>query len=366
MGQDGRVTVSNVFWIRVQIDGSKADHEKLVLDTGSPYTWLYNYKILEEAHGDIVGGYGTTALRTLVDAPKGGNLIIYADNDRIECDKWIKRNFTFHGRTWIEPFGIANSVAQRAKKPIYTGFLGASRDSNFVRQVGVFGFKPVSRQESEMFYSSIHPEWCYNNLVMYFPLSSKNRHDQRHWVSQTPVTFGDTDLHEGFMLDTGASVIALPTSAFKAFERELEARGILFRYYPEKLYGVIPCNMMSSMPSWYIGYKNGVNRFRVTPSTYIIEDAARNICVVDVAKVSSGHPIIFGLPVLRTSISEFNQKNESIGICYPKSGGHSVLDKPRTPPRRGDLTIHRSSKRYNISSLVPALYTLLSCLMMAL
>jgi hypothetical protein len=249
---------------------------------------------------------------------------------------------------------------------MYTGLLGASRDSNFVRQVEVFGFKPVSRQESEIFYTPIPPEWCYNNQVMYFPLSNKNRHDQRHWVSQTPVTFGDTEFHHGFMLDTGASVIALPTSAFKAFESELDARGIHFRYYPQKLFGVIPCNMMPSMPSWYIGYNEGVNRFRVTPSTYIVEDAARNICVVDVAKVSSGHPIIFGLPVLRTSISEFNQRNESLGICYPKSEGLSVLDKPRTPPRRNDFSIDRSSGGFEMSLLMPGIYTLLSCLMMAL
>ena len=337
--QHDRVTISNVFWIRVKIDGSKADYEKLVLDTGSPFTWLYNYRILEEAHGAVVGGYGTTAINTLVTAPQGGNVIIYADNDRVECDKWIERYFTLHGLKWTEPFGVANYVVQRAKKPIYTGLLGASRDSNFIRHVQVFGFKPVSRQEAEMFYNPIRSEWCHNNQVMYFPLSSRNRHFSRHWASDTVVTFGDTKYDDGFILDTGASVIALPSGAFRDFMKELEARNVKFKYSQDKLSGVIFCNQVHLMPSWYIGDKDGHHGFRVTPTAYVFERAGTELCVVDVAKVSAGHPIIFGLPVLRSAISEFNQQNNTIGLCIPRSIDRKLVDKPLTSPR-GELPIY--------------------------
>lgn len=184
-----------------------------------------------------------------------------------------------------------------------------------------------------MFYTPINPEWCLNNVVIYFPLSSKNQHFAKHWASETVVTFGETRYNEGIILDTGASVVALPSGAFYDFVEELRARGIKFKYYPDKLSGVISCSMISSMPSWYIGDKSSRHHFRVTPAAYVFERAGSDLCVVDVAKVSSGHPIIFGLPVLRTSISEFNQYNNSIGLCTPNSIDPKYADKPLTSPR---------------------------------
>jgi hypothetical protein len=334
--------ISNVFWVSVKIDGSKAEYEKLVLDTGSPFTWLYNYKILEGYHGTIVGGYGTTALRTVVNAPRGGNVIIYADNDRIECDNWTEKEFTLHSRKWKEPFGIASYVVQRAKKPLFTGLMGVSRDSNFMKSVDVFGFKPLSRNEAEMFYTPIQPEWCWNNTLVYFPISDNNRERTKHWASDEVVTFGGTEYNYGFILDTGASVIALPTDAFRDFKLELQSRGITFKYNPEKLSGVIPCSAMSELPSWYIGDKHTNRHFRVTPSMYVEELGDGNLCVLKVARVSAGHPIIFGLPVLRNSISEFNKKNHSLGLCVNRET--DIENKPLTSGnRRGPRYYHSES-----------------------
>ena len=351
-----RVYISNVFWVPVEIEGSKAVHERLVLDTGSPFTWIYNYKILKEAHGTMVGGYGTTALQTLVTAPRGGNVIIYADNDRIECDKWTEREFTLHSRKWDEPFGIANYAIQRAKRPAYTGLLGVSRDSNFIRSVDVFGFKPSSRHEAEMFYTPIQRDWCRNNSLVYYPLSKGHREFERHWASDTIVTFGEIRYKTGFILDTGASVIALPTAAFRDFTNALWVRGIRFQYYPDKLQGVIPCSAVPEMPSWYIGDKDTEGHFRVTPSMYVVEDSGDELCAVDVARVSTGHPIIFGLPVLRHAVSEFNNKNKSIGLCANKDTDmHEITRTARMSPdyypRWTHVGNHRSSVVRTVSAL---------------
>lgn len=322
------VSITNIFLVRVQIQGSKSDYERLIIDTGSPFTWLYNYKILAGAHGHAYGGYGTTALRTLIEAPHGGNVIVYADSDGVECDKWTIRNFTLRGKTWQEPFGIASVAMEREKKPNHTGLLGASRGSNFVKSFPVFGFNPMSPKIAEMFFDSIDPIWCVEGRITRFPLIESSR--DGHWGSDAKVSFGESVFNEGFVLDTGSTVIALPVRAFYKFTDELKSRGIQFIYKPEKLYGVIDCSMLEWLPSWYIGDKSTPNHVRIQPFLYVEQSARSTLCIVNVAKVSANHPLIFGLPVTRNYVSEFSALGNTVGLCIPASSEHFPVDRTRT------------------------------------
>ena len=308
------VLVDSVFKVDVAVTGSEASVERMILDTGSTHTWIFHYQIIQQVPDHRGGGYSPTRLRTRIATPPGGNRVEYADDGVVEAKVWTKKQFTINKHSWMQTFGIVEKSEQRGVSTI-SGLIGASRVSQFTKEHPVFGFKPHSQVLMAM---NIGPTdvkaECKEGEMMYFPFSSRLKL-QTHWAADAIVTFGQVRYHEGVVFDSGASVIALPLTAFAAFARMFSSKAVDYVHFPKKLHGMIDCSGgIDSLPTWHI--LSADRQIDITPQMYI-KRLTRSKCIVEVSHISDGLPIVMGLPLLQNVVSEFNSVTRRIGLCRP-------------------------------------------------
>jgi hypothetical protein len=321
-----------------------------MFDTGSSYTWIYNYHELEDCDGCAGGGFGTTALEAIIETPSDGAVMVYADSDAIKCDTWTEKKFELHGIVWKEKFGIASDIKRRSHRPKATGLLGASRNSIFAQTHPVFGFRPLDgnigqRQTSmSMFYEPIRTDhWCVQSSHISIPLSTHSS-QVNHWAVDKRLRLGDSSFDQGVIFDTGSSIIALPISVFQTFESELKKRKIKFDYFPSKLYGISPCDEVQSMPSWFL--VNDDKEIEITPDMFTSR-LENGQCMVNIASVSGQYPPILGKPFLQHFITEFNRDRQEVSICKPKGLKVSDVNGENTTviPHSDKAANHQTTRR---------------------
>lgn len=349
------VSVNAVFSVDVHVEDAKGGVQAMIFDTGSTHSWLYDYHLLKEAHGRTFGGISETEVRTRLAIPAGGGRIGYADSDYIECDTWTHKQFRLGNHTWIHPFGI---VVRRARRntPVYSGLIGASVASYFVQENPIFAFEPHSRNSVKMTLGPLNAEEsCANEKLVYRSLGQSPKM-MKHWWLDVSVTYGSVRYSNGAVLDTGASVIALPATAFEYFAVELALATTNFVYIPAALHGLIDCPIdFDRLPSFEVLLFPDVP-LSVTPRMYISKTYA-NRCIVEVARLSDGGPIILGLPLVRNFVLEFNAIKRRVGFCQPIADRFRSIEprRPFPPDKYTDCPLCKGTAAANYSAWAVAL-----------
>lgn len=313
---DGVVSIVSpgVFQINVKVAGSESDTETLLLDTGSPYTWLYHYRYVRDVLRYPYGGYGVTRLRTRIEPPRGGVDIKYVDESEIGASVWTVKEFSIGEHSWSQPFGIAERVKQSDPLPLMTGLLGASRGSYFAAVHPVFGFEPVAPGQLALRLS--HQDGgavCRRGEFAFFDIVKEGKYSS-HWSTDTVIKFGKVAFKTGMIVDSGSSVLVLNLPMFEKFRQQLALAGVPVEYGRGALSGTVSCHFVDRMPSWEI--HEGSQVILVTPRMYVTRRAG-GLCRVAVAGIDGNHPMILGTPALRWLVSEFDSKNGRMGLCAP-------------------------------------------------
>lgn len=311
------VVFNSVLQLRVSVEGSVDANDLMILDTGSRLSWILHYRLVDELPHHNGGGYGVTHLGTVIDIPKGGRNIRYVDNDSFESRVWTRKKFSLGSHSWMQSFGIVERARVRAMLPMVTGLIGASRDSEFALLHRVFGFKPYSKKEMGLQIAHTDArEECFGGFFTFFSLIGTGPF-RSHWTIQEGIEFGKMQLTGHIILDTGASVIAMPQTVFKIFTDQLKSLGIEFNYLPGRMLGSINCSDVEKLPDWVLR-KEGENGIRITKQMYVHRSRDGH-CALLVSEVKDSLPIIIGTPLLGHVVSEFDSEKQHVGLCHPKT-----------------------------------------------
>ena len=308
------VALPGIFLLPARVNGAESTFDHFLFDTGSPFTWMYHYKLVRNVLGKDDGGYAITMLRTHIVPPEGGMEIKYVDESVFEAALWTQKEFQIGNHKWKEPFGIIKRAEQNSAIPDMTGLIGASRTSAFVKSHPVFGFSPLSLGSMSMHLSRQEPSVvCKDGEFTKFDLSKGSRHSG-HWAVDVEVRYSRVQFTTGVIFDTGSSVLVLNMPMFNEYQKQLHRLNIPVRYDEGSLSGVVHCRYVDRLPTWEI--RKGGKIIPITPYMYVRRRSASH-CRVLVGGVDSTHSMIIGTPLLRWIVSEFDSENGRVSMCVP-------------------------------------------------
>jgi hypothetical protein len=353
------VVSPGIFLTDIRIQGEKGAN-KLLFDTGSPHSWVFHYKLLRDSPPFQKGGFGTTNLKTRIDAPVDCDRIKYVDDSEYFVSTWTQRSFNFGQHSWLQPFGIVDRVKQRDQIPNMTGLLGAGRNSFFTRANPVFGFSPVTRDDLTFHLSRQDPEKaCRDSRFVFFKLAESVLF-HNHWAADTNIKYGETLFKTGIIFDTGSSLLVLNLPMFEKFKERLNSLNISVVYSNGVLSGTIQCADVIRLPTWEIHHDGQI--LLITPHMYTGRRAGR--CRVLVAGIEGNHPMILGTPALRWLVSEFDAENKRMGLCVPI---HSLLgDKDEFDPHFSEVMDCETCNNRLGPSLNSGILTIVAIILVAL
>lgn len=333
------VVFRSILQLRVSVEGSVDTSDLMILDTGSRLSWILHYRLLENMPRHNGGGYGVTHLGTVIDIPEGGRNIRYVDNDSFESRVWTRKKFSLGSHSWIQSFGIVHRARVRAMLPMVTGLIGASRISEFALSHRVFGFKPYSKNEMGLQIAHTDArEECFGGSFTFFPLVGEGRF-RRHWTIMEGIDFGKMQVKGHIILDTGASVIAMPQTVFKTFMDQITSLGIKFDYSPGPMLGSIDCSDVVKLPDWVLR-KEGGDGIRITKQMFV-QHSSDGRCALLVSELEDSMPFIIGTPLLGHVVSEFDSERQHVGLCHPRNSWiqhhPDILTTTLSPGRFDDI-----------------------------
>jgi hypothetical protein len=215
------------------------------------------------------GGYSISRLRTAIKIPTGGDRIKYVDEDLFESKVWTRKKFSLGDHSWMQSFGVVHKATVRKLQPNVTGLIGASRNSEFASFHRTFGFTPRTPTLMGLNVERVDPsKECHDGTLSSFPLVGYGTVFEKFWTIKGTIRYGGMVLNGPILMDTGASVIALPHLVFERFAGELVQLGIQFRYYPGRLHGAVRCSDAHRLPDWSI-IKDRDNVISITKQMYV-------------------------------------------------------------------------------------------------
>jgi hypothetical protein len=182
-------------------------------------------------------------------------------------------------------------------------------------------------------------EECFGGSFTFFPLVGKGR-SRRHWTIMEGMDFGKMHVVKGhIILDTGASVIAMPQTVFKTFVDQLTSLGIKFDYSPGRMLGSIDCSDVAKLPDWVLR-KEGGNGIRITKQMFV-QHSSDGRCLLLVSDLEDNMPLIIGTPLLGHVVSEFDSERQHVGLCHPRNSWiqhhPDILTTTLSPGRFDDI-----------------------------
>jgi hypothetical protein len=288
--------------------------ERLILDTGSTVTWIYNSAILGGLNYTAPGRGFDPDQMSIITNRHADSQLEYADGAGVEIDVWGLRNFTIGDHSWLQRFGIVSRGSMSLNLE-YSGILGLSPISDFVLTYPRFGFRPKNDEFVEMFFSALNPSMCESTIV------NADVFDSSNWDIWGKVRIGD-GLPEKvvFLPDSGSSAIFLPKTHFAKFRDELKEKGIAFLYDEEDRLrpGEVPCDSRQLLPEIHLEFTPSIV-LTITPDMYV-RNRANGDCRIGILS-SDGDimPVILGEAFFRHFLIAFDAELLTVQICKPPS-----------------------------------------------
>jgi hypothetical protein len=320
-----------VVFIEAKIEGSQSEFDRLIIDTGSTFTWVFPHEMRREKNRERAeAGYsflpseevgGINEDETHIDSiiPIGGHRVGYEDGAEVELGQWTRKKFIVNGvHEWIQKFGIVKNYTSFGAPPRKSGLIGASPASDFVKSHPKFGFFPVGNskpvrvpysQSLNLFVGEMVVEKCSGGEMMYTSITS----EEAYWEIKGSIKVGNSLVFPdmAMVMDTGASTLMFPEQFVEDFYASLDSSKIKVER-SEGAAGSFDCNQIEHLPDIEILTPAGA-RLVLRPRHYTL--VIGQLCGLLIVSGSDEIPVVIGGPLFRNFAVEFDGGNKRIGFC---------------------------------------------------
>lgn len=310
-------------FIRVVVKGAKNNPQLLLIDTGSPYTYLLDHSEYEKLRNvSHHRGFKNDAVSQI--STKETSVIDFVGVAGLVTKTWTRKSFTVGTHSWNQKFAIAKlPPSQHASwNPKQAGSIGANKDSKFCEMNPVISFVSTSidSDQNRLFlFGPIPLNKCRDSRIVRIPADDSSY----FWATKGSVKIGPNSLeNRELVFDSGTSFLMLPVGVFKEFKNHLVSLNIGSLRFDKKM-KMTPISIGKSdlvkIPKFDFSLFDGAIKFAL-PNISLVQ------CVGDTCRLLIGRPpaddddldsVILGRPFFRAFNIELNVRDNTIRICEP-------------------------------------------------